>query len=185
MTLKPVYDMRRKLIYCFANLALITFAGGATVLFEAESAELVVAPFIRIKAADPPAGIEPVAGASKDEYLAVPQGAGNPPEVLGGKAEFEVEIPADGLYTMWIRAWWDDSCGNSVGVQIGDLAEFMIEDTTYKTWHWVRSPPRLSQLRLSAGSVRITLHNREDGIRIDQILLTTNRRFVPVGIEEP
>ena len=87
------------------------------------------------------------------------------------------------MYTLWIRAYWDDSCGNSLGVQVGDTKEFMVEDTTYKTWHWVKSPPRLQQLALEPGETTLTVKNREDGVRWDQILLTPSKRYVPVAAE--
>jgi hypothetical protein len=61
----------------------------------------------------------------------------------------------------------------------------MLEDSTYKTWHWVHSPPRLPQLALPAGPCTLTVQNREDGVRIDQLLLTTDRRYIPVDIETP
>jgi hypothetical protein len=167
-----------------AGFTLVPARAG-TMLIEAEGAVSLEPPFVRVEAANPPPGLMPVPDASRGAYLAVPQGAGNPPDVTGGKAVFEINIPQDGLYTLWLRAYWDDSCGNSVSVQINDRPVFMIEDSTYKTWHWVRSPPRLVQLQLPAGPATLTLHNREDGARIDQILLTTDRRHVPVGIEEP
>ena len=153
------------------------------ILLEAEAAAQVEAPAIIVKADAPPEGIQAVEGASGGAYLAIPQGVGNPPEVITGKAVYPIKVPADGNYTLWLRAWWDDSCGNSVTIQINDSAPFPMEDTTYKIWHWVRSPPRLPQLKLQAGEAVLVIHNREDGIRIDQILLTTNRRYIPVEIE--
>jgi hypothetical protein len=156
---------------------------GGSIVIEAEAAADVEAPAVTVRFAAPPAGEKAVAGASGDAYLAIPQGGGNPPAVTTGKATYSVTVPAAGNYTLWVRAYWDDSCGNSVGVLINDTAAFMLEDSTYKTWHWVRSPPRLPQLSLAAGTATLVLHNREDGVRIDQILLTTDRRYVPVDVE--
>ena len=170
---------------CAAFATCSSAATAATLLIEAEDAAALEPHFTRIEAATPPAGILPVPDASHGTYLAVPQGAGNPPDVTGGKAVFQVDIPEEGLYTLWLRAYWDDSCGNSVSIQLDNRPAFMLEDSTYKTWHWVRSPPRLVPLQLAAGPATLTLHNREDGVRIDQILLTTDRRRVHVGIEEP
>ncbi len=178
--------MSSKVQAAIATLVAVSgLCRAATVRIEAEACNEIEEPFVRVETSHPPAGIVPVSGASGEAYLALPQGAGNPPEVTAGKAVYTLEIPQDGLYTLWIRAYWDDSCGNSVSVQIEDRPVFMLEDSTYKTWHWVRSPPRLSQLQLSAGTAKLTLLNREDGIRIDQILLTTDRRYIPVGIETP
>ena len=58
------------------------------------------------------------------------------------------------------------------------------QDAVYKNWHWVKAPRRIKDLRMGAGQQKLTIQNREDGVRIDQILLTRDRRFVPVGVEE-
>lgn len=166
-------------------LAASGLCHAANLVVEAEACGELEAPFVRVAAATPPPGVIAVSGASGENYLALPQGSGNPPAVTAGKAVYDITIPADGTYTLWLRGWWDDSCGNSVSVQIADLPVFMVEDSTYKTWHWVKSPPRLSQLQLKAGPLRLALLNREDGVRIDQILLTSDRRYVPVDIETP
>ncbi len=164
---------------------LCATASANTLVFEAEAAHAVEAPMVVVVAADPPPGVVAVEGASGGAYLAIPQGAGNPPKVTTGSATFHIEVPAAGLYTLWLRAYWDDSCGNSINVRINDTAPFTMQDSTYQTWHWVRSPPRLRQLLLAEGPATLTLINREDGVRIDQILLTTSRNMVPTAIEPP
>ncbi len=58
------------------------------------------------------------------------------------------------------------------------------QDGTFKCWHWVKGPRRLKQLELKKGVHTLKLMNREDGVRVDQILLTTDRRYVPVGTEQ-
>jgi len=169
-----------------AGLGLAGLCPAANLVLEAEDYIEIEAPFVRVEeASSPPAGVVIVPGASKGAYAALPQGSGNPPEVTKGKLVYEVEIAEEGVYVLWLRAYWDDSCGNSVSVQIDEHPVFMVEDSTYKTWHWVKSPPRLNQLRLSAGKIRLSLLNREDGVRVDQILLTRSSRYVPVDIETP
>ncbi len=164
---------------------LCATAGANTLVFEAEAAHAVEAPMVVVDAANPPAGVVAVEGASGGAYLAIPQGAGNPPEVITGSAVFHIEVPAAGLYTLWLRAYWDDSCGNSINVRINDTAPFTMQDSTYQTWHWVRSPPRMRQLLLAEGPATLALINREDGVRVDQILLTTSRNMVPTAVEPP
>jgi len=171
--------MKQGWIVCAVLLAasVVAQARGIKICFEAESATAVEAPMVVVSN-----GVEGASGA----YLEIPEGAGNPPKVEAGKAVFTVDVPEDGAFTLWCRVWWEDECGNSFTVKIDDQPAFLFgEDATYKTWHWVRSPPRLVPLQLAAGPATLTLHNREDGVRIDQILLTTDRRRVPVGIEEP
>ena len=160
-------------------------AQAASLCLEAESAGTLEAPVVKVEAATPPAGITAVKGASGETYLEIPEGKGNPPKVTTGKAAYTLQIPADGTYVLWLRVYWEGECSNSFGVQLNDGAEFSFgQDGTYKSWHWVKSPPRIRQLNLKKGTCTLTLKNREDGVRVDQIVLTTQRRFVPVDIED-
>ena len=56
-----------------------------------------------------------------------------------------------------------------------------LEDSVYKTWHWVKLQKPLRQL--AAGSHLLVLGNREDGSGVDQILLTQDADYRPTGIE--
>ncbi|MCF7855719.1 MAG: hypothetical protein K9N51_13040 [Candidatus Pacebacteria bacterium] len=147
------------------------------VCFEGEDAETIEPP-VRVVS-----GAEAVEGASNRTYLEVPPGAGKPPQVEG-RAVYTFAVPEDGRYKLWCRVYWPDGCGNSFGMRIDDNPEFTFgQDGTYNTWHWVEAPPRLEQLELRKGTHTLTVMNREDGPRLDQVLFTTNRRYVPVAIE--
>ncbi len=160
-------------------IALTPAQAADRVCFEAEDADTIVRP-VEMADAGPM-----VADASGNRVLAIPQGAGSPPDV-GGRATFTFSVPSDGYYQLWCRVWWEDGCGNSLGMKIDDHAEFTFgQDGTYKTWHWVKAPPRLRQLNLEAGKHTLTMTNREDGVAIDQILLVKSKRYVPVAIETP
>lgn len=160
-----------------------TFAG-MNVLIEAESADDIGEPMRQVKAAEQPEGAEVLKDAAEDAYLEIPQGAGKPPEVTG-HAVFKFSVDKSDRYYLWVRAWWLDGCGNSVGVSLDGRKEFTLgQDGTYKKWHWVTVKGRLGQLELNKGEHTLKLTNREDGIAIDQILLTRNKRYVPVGRED-
>lgn len=153
-------------------------ARGVKICFEAESFKSIEAPMVLVTN-----GVE---GASGTAYLAIPEGAGNPPKVTAGKASYAFEVPADGNYTLWARVWWPDECGNSFTVVMDELPGVVFgEDATYKAWHWVKYPVARTTppFKLSKGKHTITFHNREDGACIDQILLSADRRFVPTEIE--
>ena len=138
-----------------------------------------------VNAAAPPGGnaAAVLADSSGGQYLEIPEGVGKPPDV-NGDATLEFSLEKAGTYVLWCRVWWLDGCGNSIGIAIDGGKDFTFgQDATYKKWHWVKSPPRLEQLTLPAGKHTLKLMNREDGIAIDQILFTTNTRYVPVGIE--
>ena len=169
------------------TILLLTFAAGLCghgmaaghkLCFPAASAELVEAPMAVVT--------NVIAGAS-GPYLEIPEGAGNPPKVNKGKAVFSFEIPEDAEYILWARTHWDDECGNSFTVVIDDQPGFIFgEDATYKKWHWVKYPVSRTAkpISLKKGKHTITFHNREDGVALDQILLSADKRFVPVDIEK-
>lgn len=129
-------------------------------------------------------GIEGASGT----YLEIPEGAGNPPKVTAGKAVFSFEVPEDVQFTLWCRVWWEGECSNSFTVTVDDQPGFLFgENATYKVWHWVKYPVSrtTAPIRLTKGRHTLTFHNREDGVRLDQVLLSADRRFVPVDIETP
>lgn len=153
---------------------------------EAETASPVEAPMVVVKANTPPAGIKAVDGAADNTYLEVPLGVGKPPKVTAGKATFSLTIPADGAYVLWLRVYWEGECSNSFQAQIDEHPVFVIgEDATYHAWHWVKYPvSKLTKPQdLTQGKHTLVLTHREDGVRVDQLILSSDKRFVPVGIE--
>ncbi len=173
--------MKKRMLLAGTFLCAFTAAraAGVKICFEAETAELIEAPMVLVTN-----GVEGASGA----YIEIPEGAGNPPKVTSGKAVFTFEVPADGVFTLWCRVWWEGECSNSFTVQVGDHPAFLFgEDATYKVWHWVKYPVArtTAPLRLSKGRHTLVFHNREDGVRLDQVLLSADRRFVPVDIEVP
>lgn len=148
-----------------------------TVCFEAEDAKELKAPVkvVEAKAKEESAKI------SGDRYIEIEQGAGEG-STVGGHAKYKINLKEDGTYYFWARCWWLDSCGNSFGIKIGDNPEFIMgNDGTYKSWHWINSKVRL---KLDKGVYDLEVVNREDGIKIDQILITSDRKLVPVEIEK-
>lgn len=164
-------------------LSLLTAPLLATqIVIEAESAIETEAPVA--KGTTPP-GATVEQAASGGSFLFIKEGAGNPPKLDKGFAKYEFEVPKAGAYRLWARVRWDGECSNSFLVQIDDRPAFLFgEDATFDVWHWVRYPvARMAPLvKLSQGKHVLVFRNREDGVALDQILLTTDKRTVPVGI---
>jgi len=153
-------------------------ARGTKICFEAESAEKIETPMCLVSN-----DIENISGAA----ISIPEGAGNPPERCEGSASYTIDVPTKGEYTLWCRVWWNGECSNSFMVRFNDAPPILFgEDATYKVWHWVKYPiSRTSpRINLDAGKLQLKLDNREDGIMIDQIILSSDKRFVPVDIEK-
>ncbi|MFO7937550.1 MAG: hypothetical protein R6V06_08095 [Kiritimatiellia bacterium] len=168
-----------KLVALACMLGIINIqARGIKVCFEAESAENIEKPMITLSNK-----IKNVSGA----VISIPEKAGNPPELCKGSAQYCLELPGKGYYTLWCRVWWNGECSNSFTVRINENPPILFgEDATYKAWHWVKYPvSRTSpKIQLNAGDHSLKIENREDGIMIDQIILSADKRFVPVDIEE-
>lgn len=153
------------------------------VCLEAESCATIAEPMrIAVFAATNAATVP---GASGGKYLEIPKGAGNPPKVTTGEATWTFEVDAAGDYTLWGRVYWLSACNSSFTVQIDDSLPFTFgKDATFDAWHWIKQPPRLKQTSLAKGRHTLALRNRQDGVKIDQLLLVLDKQYVPVGVEE-
>ncbi len=153
---------------------------GGTLCFEAEDAISIEAPVRIWDGGEDPADRKVAAEASGGKFIEIPEGAGDPPDVAG-EAVYEFEITQPGRYRFWGRVWWPNSCGNSFTWILNDDNPFVFgRGGTYESWHWVRG----MLVTLQPGRHTLRVLNREDGARLDQILITRNLRFVPMGIEE-
>jgi hypothetical protein len=145
---------------------------GYHILLEAEDLGDLAAPF-EIEEHSPEA-------VSAGKCLMVPPGLAKAKK-LDGELRFTLDLPSEDKAHFWLRVYWTGSCSNSLNMELGERPKMLVgEDGTYKQWHWVRGPT----LPLPAGSHPIVITAREDDIRVDQILVTADKRYVPMGIEE-
>ena len=148
-----------------------------TICFEAEDTSEIKAPVKIIEEKDKVA----VTKVSKGKMIQVVEGAGSGSKI-GGLAKYKIKLPEDGTYYLWARCWWDNSCGNSFNVKLGNKPVFTLgNDGTYTSWHWVKAKVKL---KLKKGDYVLELGNREDGIKVDQLLITNDRKLIPVDIED-
>ena len=168
--------------------------GGSHICLEAESSANIV-PLVRV--GGPSIAVTNLAwsavkGASADMYIEIAQSPvtnsaekAETKKQIPGKASFEFDVSDDGEHYLWCRVWWFDTCGNSVRISIDGARPFSFgQDGTFKRWHWFKAPEGLKQLKLEKGQHSMVISAREDGVRIDQILLTDDSDFVPVGKED-
>ena len=157
-----------------------------------EQAEPVAWNFRRLIAAaeadnvSPPARLSAVESAAGGRALEIPDNSCELPErfepsLKYGGARYSFKLPGTFNGRIWLRCWWAGSCGNSVFVQVNDSEPVAVgNDGTYMNWHWLPAP---SEHALPAGTNTLTILTREDGIRLDQILLTADDQYVPQGVE--
>jgi hypothetical protein len=128
-------------------------------------------------------GVERVAepGTASQQVLSVPDLSleSTVPERL---ASWPFSTPRQARVAVWFRVWWQDGCGNSLAAGIdGALPLLVGNDGTYNAWHWVHG----FDADLAAGAHVLALAPREDGIRLDQILVTSATAGPPQGLLGP
>jgi hypothetical protein len=124
--------------------------------------------------------------ASSDGFIWVPNKAGNVwnPAKLGGYAEFIFEAPQAGNYVIWGRILASNGNNNSFFVSMDD-GNFALWSTVYsKKWAWDQVSNRNDGLdpvvyHLETGEHILTIKQREDGTKIDKILITNDLEYMP------
>lgn len=101
--------------------------------------------------------------------------------------QYRVQFTTPGTYYVWLRTLADNDNNNSIHVGLDgqpvDSADRM-STPTYGTWTWFQSTldgPVATLTVPSAGVHTINVWMREDGFRLDRLLLTTNAATVPSG----
>ena len=121
----------------------------------------------------------PAKDASAANALIVPPGIAKHGKITG-QAIFTFDSPKSIKVTCWLRVKWTGTCSNSVIVKTPGVPPKIVgESATYNTWHWVKGPTFTAPV----GPTKIELGAREDGVFIDQLMLTSDLQRVPVGIE--
>lgn len=130
------------------------------------------------------AGDEKASGGS---YILVPNGYGDvlePMQEGAGYAEYAFNVPLAGDYVLYGRAMAEHSSDNSFFIS-WDEGDFIQWDTAIggpDAWIWdqvrERSGAKPVVLHLEAGTHTLTLKQREDGARIDQILITNYLNYL-------
>ncbi len=102
--------------------------------------------------------------------------------------KYEVNFATTGTYQVWLRGHVDGTADNSVHVGL-DGAETASSDklvvSAYGVWTWHKSTMDGPVATVNVTTVGVhTIHVwvREDGYRLDRLLLTTDAAFTPTGI---
>ena len=125
--------------------------------------------------------------ASNGGYVWVPDGSGS-----GGSVQYTFEIQTSGDYVIWGREISNDQASDSVLVSVDGGADLVWHTAQggQDTWIWdvvserLFSDPRDTSnpliYHLEAGSHTLLIKNREDGTKIDRILITNDTAYMPV-----
>ena len=107
-------------------------------------------------------------------------------------AIYKVNISQVGEYVLWGRVQARDGRNNSFFVQIDDNEDNLWEIEIGDLWHWDKVSHRVIRFGrydsmhsvrflLLPGTHTIKVKLREDGTKLDKLLLTNDTNFVPQG----
>ncbi len=114
-------------------------------------------------------------------YVHVPDEHSDETYVFEGSATFTFEAPADGVYTFWGRTMGLDGKSDSFFVQLDDRDQqewHVGRGRDGLEWRWV-PVSTLAPTRLEAGEHTLRIRSREDGTRLDTIIVTSDPFFTP------
>lgn len=111
-------------------------------------------------------------------------GAADPYSAYSPSLEYTINFTTPGTYYVWVRAFANDSGANSLhlgldGVEIGTGRNVSWSQTG--AWAWTRRVENgTAQITVSApGQHTLNVWMREDGARLDRLVLTTDPNYTP------
>ena len=123
--------------------------------------------------------------ASNSRFIYAPNGTGNDYSAGFIMSTYTVNISQEGEYILLGRVKVTDKRDNSFFVQIDNGLNNLWEVETGDSWHWDRVNDRdiLDPVKfiLKSGVHKLKIKLREDGTKLDKLLLTNNVDFVPLG----
>jgi len=115
-----------------------------------------------------PVIVQDVPQASGGRYAVIPDGTY---QGSNGGVVYWVDVDTPGAYFLWARTYWPDVGGNSLYLQLdeGDRTLFGNDEEPghIGQWFWLRGP----EWQLTRGLHRVCVWWREDGTRLDRIVL--------------
>ncbi len=101
--------------------------------------------------------------------------------------QYQVQIQSPGTYYVWVLGYAESSSSNSVHVGIDGVAsatsdriDFQDEDVFLWSKKTLDGPPPTVNIT-TAGLHTLNVWMREDGFRLDKILLTKDPNYIPIG----
>jgi hypothetical protein len=105
---------------------------------------------------------------------------------------YMVNFTTTGVYTVWVRGYASDGSGDSLYIGLDQQAPITTTAVTGfipRAWSWTAkrgNQDQLATIEVTEPGLHILhLWMREDGLRLDRILLTTDNGYNPVGNGPP
>jgi len=108
----------------------------------------------------------------------------DPNQLAGSPSlDFKINVSTGDNYTVWVRGMAPDSAGDSLHIAVDGQHQGALSGFAVQEWSWAKlnMSGGDTAATLSNGVHDLNLHMREDGLRIDKILLTNNPAAQPSG----
>lgn len=126
--------------------------------------------------------------ASSGMYAMMPNGSGNYWTPTSVMATLSVDIEKEGDYILWGRTIAPGDLDDSFYIQVDNGTNNLWDIPWHSAWNWDKVTHRGDEgyvtVHLSAGRHTINIKAREDGTKIDKILLTNDVNYVPSSLGE-
>jgi hypothetical protein len=98
---------------------------------------------------------------------------------------YSINFTTTGTYYTWLRGYASNGGGDSVYVSLNDQPAATLTGFAPRQWSWANSNAsqggRFTIQVTTPGLHTLHIWQREDGLRLDRILLTTNSSYIPSG----
>ena len=96
---------------------------------------------------------------------------------------YPIDFTTPGTYTLWLRGYPTNAAGDSLYAEL-DGHTLTVTGFAPGTWGWANQVQAegVAEINISqSGLYTLSLSMREDGIRLDRLLLTTDTTYLPTG----
>jgi hypothetical protein len=108
----------------------------------------------------------------------------------GPELRYRISFTTTGTYHLWLRGYAPDGAGDSVYVTLDEQPVVPLTGFAPRQWDWATKRSDEQGIPVTIEVVETGLHTlsvqmREDGLRLDRILLTTDSGYNPTGDGPP
>ena len=110
----------------------------------------------------------------------------HPYTMTSPELQYALNFSTIGTYTIWLRGYAPNGAGDSLYVGLDDQPATTLTGFAPGAWSWAAKSDNSQESQVTIEITNPGVHilylwQREDGLRLDRILLTTNSSYNPVG----
>ena len=101
---------------------------------------------------------------------------------------YTINFTTTGVYTVWLRGYGPNAAGDSLYLALDSQPVLTATGFVPGTWSWANRTTSSGFVTITVtepGLHTLYLWKREDGLRLDRIVLTTNNGYNPTGDGPP